>query len=51
MFHDSRGFEAGAVDELDLVKGFIESRLKEKELDQQLHAIWFTFLLYSLSTT
>ncbi|KAG5649122.1 hypothetical protein H0H81_006152, partial [Sphagnurus paluster] len=39
VFHDSRGFEAGAVDELDLVKGFIESRLKEKGLDQQLHVI------------
>ncbi|KAG5651367.1 hypothetical protein H0H81_008901 [Sphagnurus paluster] len=41
VFHDSQGFEAGAVDELNLVKVFIESRLKERELDQQLHVIWF----------
>ncbi|KAG5651664.1 hypothetical protein H0H81_007887, partial [Sphagnurus paluster] len=30
VFHDSCGFEVGAVDEVSLVKGFLESRLKEQ---------------------
>ncbi|KAG5635971.1 hypothetical protein H0H81_009517 [Sphagnurus paluster] len=41
VFHDSRGFEAGADNKLNLVKGFLDSRLKEQKLDQQLHAIWY----------
>jgi hypothetical protein len=40
VFHDSRGFEAGSADELDDVKTFIKQRAKEKQLPQQIHAIW-----------
>ena len=41
IFHDSRGFEAGTVDELELVKKFICDRADTKELSDQLHAIWY----------
>jgi hypothetical protein len=41
IFHDSRGFEAGTVDELELVKKFIRDRADTKELSDQLHAIWY----------
>ncbi|KAG8757323.1 hypothetical protein FRC14_002145 [Serendipita sp. 396] len=40
-FHDSRGFESGGVDELAKVKAFIESRSKECDLRDRLHAIWY----------
>ena len=40
VFHDSRGFEAGGVSELDNVKLFIKQRAKEKKLPDQIHAIW-----------
>ena len=41
VFHDSRGFEAGGVDEFNTVKKFITERSKEKRLQNQLHAIWY----------
>ncbi|KAG5637658.1 hypothetical protein H0H81_003679 [Sphagnurus paluster] len=41
IFHDSRGFESGAVTELNDVQAFIANRLRQKDLDQQLHAIWY----------
>jgi hypothetical protein len=40
VFHDSRGFEAGGVDELDAVKAFIAERSQKRKLSDQLHAIW-----------
>jgi hypothetical protein len=40
IFHDSRGFEAGGVDELHIVKNFIAQRARQKKLHDQLHAIW-----------
>jgi len=41
VFHDSRGFEAGGVDELKTVKDFIEKRAKSEQLKDQLHVIWY----------
>ena len=41
IFHDSRGFEAGTVDELELVKKFIRDRANTTALSDQLHAIWY----------
>ena len=37
----TRGFEAGTVDELELVKKFIRLRANRKALSDQLHAIWY----------
>ncbi|KAF9468343.1 hypothetical protein BDZ94DRAFT_1232400 [Collybia nuda] len=41
VFHDSRGFEAGGVDELQKVQDFISKRSKEKKLGNQIHVIWY----------
>jgi hypothetical protein len=40
VFHDSCGFEAGSANELDDVKKFIKQRAKERDLRDQIHAIW-----------
>ena len=40
IFHDSRGFEAGAIAELQSVEEFIAQRSKGIELGKQLHVIW-----------
>ena len=40
VFHDSRGFEAGGVAELNTVKSFIVERSKMSQLGDQLHVIW-----------
>lgn len=40
VFHDSRGFEAGATGEVDTVRDFIRKRVARENLDEQLHAIW-----------
>jgi hypothetical protein len=44
VFHDSRGFEAGAVEEFDRVKEFIMERSKELYLRDQLHVIWWVIV-------
>jgi hypothetical protein len=41
VFHDSRGFEAGDVRELEIVQEFVRRRSQEKLLKDKLHAIWF----------
>ncbi|KAF5378368.1 hypothetical protein D9615_008743 [Tricholomella constricta] len=41
IFHDSRGFESGGVEELDAVKNFITERAQEVTLSEQLHIIWY----------
>ena len=41
IFHDSRGFEAGGASEFEKVKSFIAERSKAKELQDQVHAIWY----------
>jgi hypothetical protein len=40
VFHDSRGFEAGAEDELKTVQGFVRRKSHERGLNNRLHAIW-----------
>jgi GTPase SAR1 family protein len=40
IFHDSRGFEAGGIEELSIVKDFIAQRSTLDELKRQLHVIW-----------
>ena len=40
IFHDSRGFEAGSLDEMERVKSFITERAGQWVLSEQLHAIW-----------
>ncbi|KDQ05900.1 hypothetical protein BOTBODRAFT_280419 [Botryobasidium botryosum FD-172 SS1] len=43
VFHDSRGFESGAVDELELVRKFIQDKANLGSMKNQLHAIWYCF--------
>jgi len=40
VLHDSRGFEPGEVDNIQLVRGFIERRSKEPYIKDRLHAVW-----------
>jgi hypothetical protein len=40
IFHDSRGFECGSVDETEKVKSFITKRAESTKFPEQLHAIW-----------
>ncbi|KAJ7933266.1 hypothetical protein B0H13DRAFT_1592490 [Mycena leptocephala] len=40
IFHDSRGFESGSVEETERMKNFINERAKTHTLADQLHAIW-----------
>ena len=39
--HDSRGFEAGSVEELDLMKKILTDQGSEMKLGKRLHAIWW----------
>ncbi|KAF8805967.1 era-like GTP-binding protein [Phlegmacium glaucopus] len=41
IFHDSHGFEAGGIEELNKVKQFITERSKMVDLSEQLHVIWY----------
>jgi hypothetical protein len=41
VFHDSRGIEAGGIEELEILKEFIRHKCNEKALRDKLHAIWF----------
>ncbi|PPQ76603.1 hypothetical protein CVT26_012856 [Gymnopilus dilepis] len=43
VFHDSPGFEAGGAAELEAVQSFIAERAKSRDVNDQLHAIWFCF--------
>jgi len=40
VFHDSHGFEAGRISELDKVKDFLQKRSTNKSIREQLHVIW-----------
>jgi len=44
IFHDSRGFEAGAEDELKIVQEFVRRKSQERRLQDRLHAIWYVLL-------
>ena len=41
IFHDSRGFESGAKEEIEVVWDFIEKKSAAIKLQDQLHAIWY----------
>ncbi|KDQ06782.1 hypothetical protein BOTBODRAFT_121003 [Botryobasidium botryosum FD-172 SS1] len=43
VFHDSRGFESGAIEELELVREFIRKKASLGSVTNQLHAIWYCF--------
>jgi hypothetical protein len=40
IFHNSCGFEAGGMLELETVKRFIVEKSEEEQLSSQLHVIW-----------
>ncbi|KIM26280.1 hypothetical protein M408DRAFT_313665 [Serendipita vermifera MAFF 305830] len=40
-FHDSSGFEAGGITELESVNAFIAHRSQQQKLGDRLHAIWY----------
>ncbi|KZP27984.1 hypothetical protein FIBSPDRAFT_1039950 [Athelia psychrophila] len=41
IFHDSRGFESGGAQELEDVKAFLSARSGSKNMEDQLHAVWY----------
>ncbi|KAG9317023.1 hypothetical protein JVU11DRAFT_1205 [Chiua virens] len=41
VFHDSRGFEAGSVDEFIKMKDFVAERANTTFLKKRVHAIWY----------
>jgi hypothetical protein len=45
IFHDSRGFEAGDNNELEIVQDFVRRKSQERRLKDRLHAIWFVVVL------
>jgi hypothetical protein len=52
VFHDSRGFECGSQDEVNIVQDFVSRKSREKRLTDRLHAIWFVHLrIYSCKFT
>jgi len=44
VFHDSRGIESGATEEVEILKEFIQRKASEPRLRSRLHAIWFGLL-------
>ncbi|KAH9059237.1 GTP-binding protein [Lactarius vividus] len=41
IFHDSRGIESGAIEELEILQEFIRRKCGEERLMDRLHAIWY----------
>ena len=44
IFHDSPGFETGDEKQLQEVLSFMEKKAESREVDDQLHAIWWVSL-------
>ena len=40
IFHDSRGFETGAVKELNWMNDFVADRACTSKLEKRIHIIW-----------
>lgn len=40
LIHDSRGWQAGSENELDLIAKFLRNRAYQKDPGQALHVIW-----------
>ncbi|KAF8260962.1 hypothetical protein EI94DRAFT_1811020 [Lactarius quietus] len=51
VFHDSKGIEAGSVEELEILKSFIQRKCGKKRLADRLHAIWFGLSVFTITTT
>ncbi|KAJ6534528.1 hypothetical protein DFH09DRAFT_1180698 [Mycena vulgaris] len=41
VFHDTRGFESGSTNELQIIQEFVRDRSGRKRLQDRLHAIWY----------
>ncbi|KAL4075289.1 hypothetical protein V8B97DRAFT_2022282 [Scleroderma yunnanense] len=41
IFHDSRGFEAGSEEEVELMQNFLIDHATTTKLEKQIHAIWY----------
>ncbi|KIO04166.1 hypothetical protein M404DRAFT_1000682 [Pisolithus tinctorius Marx 270] len=41
VFHDSCGFEAGAIEEFDQMKDFVVDRAATSRVNERIHAVWF----------
>ncbi|KDQ50386.1 hypothetical protein JAAARDRAFT_142096 [Jaapia argillacea MUCL 33604] len=41
IFHDSRGFESGSVEEMETVRNFLKERSDRELLKDKVHAIWY----------
>ena len=50
VFHDSRGFEAGSVEELNIVQEFIRQKSRQIRLKARLHAIWSDTQMFTIAT-
>ncbi len=44
VFHDSRGIESGATEEVDILHEFIRRKTTASRLESRLHSIWFGLL-------
>ncbi|KAJ7913608.1 hypothetical protein B0H13DRAFT_1612399 [Mycena leptocephala] len=44
VFHDSRGFESGSTNEMELIEAFVRDRSQRRKLQERLHAIWSGYL-------
>jgi hypothetical protein len=42
VLHDSEGFEAGEEHNVDIVRQFIERRGNMPNLEERLHAVWWS---------
>ncbi len=44
VFHDSRGIESGGIEEVKILRGFIQLKTCADRLESRVHAIWFGLL-------
>ncbi|KAF8260649.1 hypothetical protein EI94DRAFT_1811409 [Lactarius quietus] len=51
VFHDSMGIESGSIDELEILKEFIQRKCAETRLRDKLHAIWSGPSIFIITTT
>lgn len=45
VLHDSQGFEGGEVENISIVRGFLERRNATVAIKDQVHAVWYARLL------
>jgi len=41
IIHDSRGFQGGTLEEIEILKSFLQRRATNPELMERLHVIWY----------